>query len=197
MQISRTNSVFTTFYLQYHEFRLIADQSVLLLHQLEPLLHQLRIILLAHTWRKHRAEVRIKVATRCQRRHTDKGRGRHGDSQARMSLPRNDGVEVGTQHQRARAGHTWWWHAEGRRVNGLMYVCTLVRSTDGKQPTFTHTQTYKYPLLPCWVCVTQFGLCATCNGNLLSVLNKSQRVKRSGKIQRTIHFTLFPNHFHL
>lgn len=38
-------------YLQYHEFGLIADQGILLLHQLEPLLHQLGVVLLAHACR--------------------------------------------------------------------------------------------------------------------------------------------------
>lgn len=39
-------------YLQYHEFGLIADQGILLLHQLEPLLHQLGVVLLAHACRE-------------------------------------------------------------------------------------------------------------------------------------------------
>lgn len=37
---------------QYHQFRLVANQGILLLHQLEPLLHQLGIILLTHTCQK-------------------------------------------------------------------------------------------------------------------------------------------------
>lgn len=50
-QFNNINSVFfTIIYSQYHELRLIADQGVLLLHQLEPLLHQLGVVLLAHTW---------------------------------------------------------------------------------------------------------------------------------------------------
>lgn len=35
-------------YLQYHQLRFIAHQGILFLHQFEPLLHQLRVILLPH-----------------------------------------------------------------------------------------------------------------------------------------------------
>lgn len=39
-------------YSQYHQLRLIAHQGILLLHQFKPFLHQLRVVLFAHSWRK-------------------------------------------------------------------------------------------------------------------------------------------------
>lgn len=35
---------------QYHQLRFVADQGVLLLDQLEPFLHELGVVFLAHSW---------------------------------------------------------------------------------------------------------------------------------------------------
>lgn len=43
-------------YSQDHQLRLIAHQGILLLHQFKPFLHQLRVVLFAHSWRKQRVK---------------------------------------------------------------------------------------------------------------------------------------------
>lgn len=59
---------------QDHQLRLVAHHSVLLLHQLEPLLHQLGVILLAHACRERACRARAAVS-RQGLSHGDKGGG--------------------------------------------------------------------------------------------------------------------------